>query len=203
MAQANPLRRLPLRLPHLLGVLVVLIFLPWVLLTGKSEREIRRTIETFEPFQLPEFPLQFSRTMEYDSLGFLGRGVRAGFWKWTPEGMVLAEKGRAYFTQTPSEISTVVGAGRRVISKLQGFQDREGRREVRFRYRWTKVTPPAPSLAFHTSRPERRIRRARRAGQTQWPLARRTAGDARLRPAHGPAEGHLAGSAALKSKPEL
>ena len=146
MAQANPLRRLPLRLPHLLGVLVVLIFLPWVLLTGKSEREIRRTIETFEPFQLPEFPLQFSRTMEYDSLGFLGRGVRAGFWKWTPEGMVLAEKGRAYFTQTPSEISTVVGAGRRVISKLQGFQDREGRREVRFRYRWTKVTPPAQAL---------------------------------------------------------
>ena len=142
----NPLRRLPLRLPQLLGLAVALIFLPWVLLTWRSEREIRGAIESFEPFRLPEFPLQFSRTMKYDPLGFLGQGVQAGFWEWTPEGMALAEKGRAYFAETPTEIASVVSAGRRVISKLEGFQDREGRREVRFRYRWTEVTPPAQAL---------------------------------------------------------
>ena len=146
MAQLNPLRRLPLGLPQLLGLAVALIFLPWVLLTWRSEREIRRAIESFEPFRLPEFPLRFSRTIDYDPLGFLGRGVQAGFWKWTPEGMVLAERGRAYFAETRGEIASVVGAGRRVVSKLEGFQDREGRREVRFRYRWTEVTSPAQVL---------------------------------------------------------
>ena len=146
MTRVNPLRRLPLGLPQLLGLVVLLIFLPWVLLTSKSEREIRQAIESFEPFRLPEFPLRFSRTIEYDPLGFLGRGVQAGFWEWTPEGMVLAEKGRAYFSQTRGGIASVVGAGRRVVSKLEGFQDREGRREVRFRYRWTEVTSPAQAL---------------------------------------------------------
>ena len=71
MAQLNPLRRLPLGLPQLLGLAVALIFLPWVLLTWRSEREIRGAIESFEPFRLPEFPLQFSRTIKYDPLGFL------------------------------------------------------------------------------------------------------------------------------------
>ena len=146
MAHLNPLRRLPLGLPQLLGLAVLLIFLPWVLLTGRSEREIRQTIKSFEPFRLPEFPLRFSRTIKYDPLGFLGRGVQAGFWEWTPEGMALAEKGRPYFAETPSEIASVVAAGRRVISNLEGFQDREGRRDVRFRYHWTEVTPPARAL---------------------------------------------------------
>ena len=140
MTRVNPLRRLPLGLPQLLGLVVVLISLPWLLLTGKSEREIRQAIESFEPFRVPEFPLRFSRTIEYDPLGFLGRGVQAGFWKWTPEGMVLEEKGRAYFAETRGEIASVVGTGRRVISNLEGFQDREGRRDVRFRYHWTEVT---------------------------------------------------------------
>ena len=146
MTRVNPLRRLSLGLPHLLGLVVVLIFLPWLLLTSKSEREIRQAIESFEPFRVPEFPLRFSRTIEYDPLGFLGRGVQAGFWKWTPEGMVLEEKGRAYFGETRGEIASLVGAGRRVVSKLEGFQDREGRRDVRFRYHWTEVTSPAQAL---------------------------------------------------------
>jgi len=139
-------RRLPLRIPHLLGLLVLLGFLPWIFLTGWSEREVRTAIESHDPFRLPEFPVKFSRTMKFDPVGFMGRGIQAGFWKWTPEGLVLADKGRAYFSETPEHIAAIVGAGRRVITTLQGYQDREGKRDVRFRYRWTEVTPPAQSL---------------------------------------------------------
>lgn len=140
------MRRLPLGFPQLLGLAVLLIFLPWVVLTGKSERDARRAIETYDPFALPAFPFQFSRTMKFDPLGFLGQGIRAGFWRWTPSSMALAEGGRPYFSETPEEISAIVGAGRREISRIEGFQDREGRREVRFRYRWIEVTPPARAL---------------------------------------------------------
>lgn len=145
MAQET-VRRLPLGVPHLLGILVLVLFLPWILLTGKSERESRQAIESYDPFRLPEFPVKFSRAMKFDPLGFMGRGMQAGFWQWTPEGLVLAEKGRAYFSETPEQISAIVGAGRRVVSKLEGFQDREGRRDVFFRYRWTEVTPPVSAL---------------------------------------------------------
>lgn len=152
MAEEQPARRLPLPIPVILGAVVLAIFLPWVLLTGKSERDARRALETYDPFALPPFPLNFSKTIQFDPLGFLGKGMQAGFWQWTETGMVLAEKGRAYFTETPDQIMSVAGAGRRSITSLQGYQDRNGKRELRFRYRWAAITPPASQLL---SRPPR------------------------------------------------
>lgn len=143
----NPQRsRLPIGIPALIGLIVLVLFLPWVLLTGKSERDSRRAIESYDPFSLPAFPIRFSKTMKFDPLGFLGQGMHAGFWQWTPNGMVLADGGRPYFAESADSISSIVGAGKRAITSLQGYQDRDGKRELRFRYRWTEVTPPARSL---------------------------------------------------------
>src|SRR5262245_43179981 len=135
-----------MRVARILGLIVLIAFLPWIILTGKNERDARRAIESYEPFSIPSFPFKFSRKIKYDPLGFMGQGRRVGFWEWTPEGLVLAEKGRPYFTETGDEITAVVGAGRRVVTSLKGFKDENGRREVNFRYRWTEITEPASIL---------------------------------------------------------
>jgi len=154
MAETTP-ARIRLRIPHLLGLAVLVIFVPWVLLTGKSERDARRAIEGYQPFRSPTFPVKFSRAIKYDSLGFLGRGSQAGFWQWTPEGMVLLEKGRPYFSETPQTISCNVGAGQRVVSKIESHRDAGGKREVRFIYYWEEVTPPAAALLSTPPEPGR------------------------------------------------
>lgn len=133
-------------IPQLLGAAVLLIALPWVLLTLKNERDIRRAIEAYEPFSLPEFPIRFSRTIKFDSLGFLGNGMRAGFWKWTPGGMELAEGGRAYFADSGGQFVSLVGAGKRRVKDVENFRDVDDRREVKFQWEWTEITPPAKEL---------------------------------------------------------
>ena len=139
-------RKLPLPLPVLLGIIVLLAFLPWVLLTGKSERDARLAIESVAGFRSPDFPVRFRKEMKWDSLGLLGRGAKAGFWKWTPEGMELVDAGRAYFTDTEEAISSIVGAGRREVADIEEFKDQDGRREVLFLWRWVEITPPAAAL---------------------------------------------------------
>jgi hypothetical protein len=139
-------KRFPLGIPQLVGLIVLVLFIPWVIMTGRAERETRRTIESYEPFAAPAFPMSFSKTAPFDPLGFMGNGITAGFWKWTPQGLELTDMGRNYFSDTPQQISAVVGAGRRAISSFGGYQDKEGKRDVRFHWRWTEVTPPAQVL---------------------------------------------------------
>lgn len=138
--------RLPIGLPALIGLMVLALFVPWVIMTGKSERGTRRAIDNYQPFSLPAFDVRFSKTIKFDPLGFMGTGIQAGLWEWTPNGITLAEKGRAYFGETPEAITSVVGAGHRVISSFDGFQDRDGKRDVRFHWRWVEITPPAELL---------------------------------------------------------
>lgn len=138
--------RLPIGLPALIGLVVLALFIPWVILTGKSERDTRRAIVNYQPFSQPAFDIRFSKTIKFDPLGFMGTGIEAGWWEWTPNGMALAEKGRAYFADTPEAITSLVGSGRRVISSFDGFQDRGGKRDVRFHWRWAEITPPAQLL---------------------------------------------------------
>lgn len=138
--------RLPIGIPQLLGIIAVVLFVPWVIMTGRSERETRRAIEMYEPFATPSFPVSFSKTIRFDPLGFLGTGITAGFWEWTPQGIALSDKGRPYFADTPDKITAIVGAGRRSISSFDGFQDRDGKRDVRFHWQWTEITVPAQTF---------------------------------------------------------
>jgi hypothetical protein len=123
-----------------------MLFLPWMLFTAKTERDMRLAIDRHPAFSTPEFPFKFAPTMKWDPLGFMGQGRQAGFWDWTPERLVLADGGRAYFSETEDAITSLVGAGRREVAGIDGYQDRDGRREVRFQYRWTELTPPAQAL---------------------------------------------------------
>jgi hypothetical protein len=153
MVQQPIWRRVPL--PVLLGLIVLVIAIPWIFVTGKSERDARLAIETYDPFTLPQFQIKFSRTMKWDPQGLLGRGVQANFWKWTPTGIELTDNGRKYFGETPEAISCLVGAGRRVITKIESFKDEGGKRLVNFMYHWTEVTPPARSLLSTAPDPDK------------------------------------------------
>jgi len=148
-------RGFPLPIPVLLGIAVLLVFLPWMLLTVTAEHDVSQAIKSYDPFTLPEFRIRVSKTMKYDSLGVLGRGARAGFWQWTPAGIELAAAGRPYFSETPEGIVCIVGAGRRAVTKIERYQDREGKREVRFLYRWVEITPPARALLSSAPDPDR------------------------------------------------
>lgn len=136
-----PKSRLPLGIPQLIGLVVLVLFWPWVFLTVKNERDMRRAIETYEPLALPAFSIKFSKTMPFDSLGFQGKGLEAGFWQWTPTGLVLADKGKPYFSETSDTISSLVGAGKRQVTHIDSYQDRDGKRYLLFRYRWTEINP--------------------------------------------------------------
>lgn len=155
MEPQPPSRRLPLPIPVLLGLAVLLVFLPWMLVCLKAAHDARRAIESYDPFALPDFRIRVSKTMKYDPLGVLGRGARAGFWQWTPEGIVLAAAGRPYFSETPEAIACIVGAGRRAVTEIERYNDREGKREVRFHYRWVQITPPARALLSSAPDPGR------------------------------------------------
>jgi hypothetical protein len=139
--------RLKLGLPQLVGLLAVVLFVPWLIMTGSAERQTRRAIENYQPFAAPEFPFSFSKTIKFDALGFLGTGMNAGLWEWTPQGMKLTDKGRTWFSDTPEKISATMIAGRRVISAFNGYSDHlDGTREARFHWRWTEISGPAETF---------------------------------------------------------
>lgn len=148
-------RRFTFSIPLILGIAVAAIFLPWMLFTVKAEHDARQAIENYDPFTLPDFRIKISKTMTWDSLGVLGRGNQAGFWQWTPTGIVLVDKGRPYFSDTPETIVCLVGAGRRQVTKIERYKDAGGKRDVRFLYRWTEVTPPARALLSSPPDPDR------------------------------------------------
>lgn len=145
--------RLPIGIPQLVGLIAVVLFVPWLIMTGRTERESRRAIEMYEPFAAPAFPFSFSKTKQFDALGFLGTGINAGFWEWTPQGIKLADKGRTWFEDTPEKITAIVGAGRRRVSGLHGFIDRDGKRDLRFQWRWTEISVPAQVFLARPPKP--------------------------------------------------
>ncbi len=142
----NQSRRLPLALHWILLIVALLVFLPPVTFTLLREHESRLAFELYEPFARPSFDLIFPKTTAYDPLSFVGRGRQAGFWEWSPEGLTLTEKGRRYFTDTPTSISGSITAGRRKVTSIGTVEDRSGNREVKFLYLWTEVSELAAAL---------------------------------------------------------
>ncbi|MBI2820361.1 MAG: hypothetical protein HYX73_10310 [Acidobacteria bacterium] len=109
------------------------------------------TLDNSPAFAVPEFTLEFSRKIQYDPLTFVGRGARAGFWTWTPEGLELTSEGIKYFRLEGGMIVSQVQAGRRKVSRIRNKEMRDGialRYTIDFLYEWTEISPPAVALLY-------------------------------------------------------
>ena len=110
------------------------------------DRGLVSAIESYEPFAAPPFDLQFSRKLPYDPLSFLGRGAQAGFWQWTPAGLVLTDEGHKFFEQAGDQFLSRSAAGRRTLKRVRSDRTVNGQREVEFFYEWAEISPPAAVL---------------------------------------------------------
>lgn len=130
------------------GIAAILLggFLLAQVYLGRRDQDIQITLEGYAPFATPPFELQFSKKFPYDPHSFVGRGARAGFWQWTPEGLVLTDEGRKYFEEAGDQFISRAAAGRRRIKRLRGMQSKDGPRQYDFFYEWVEVSPPAAVL---------------------------------------------------------
>jgi hypothetical protein len=113
-----------------------------------SDRFVAATLNSHPAFATPEFPLEFSKTIQYDPLTFVGRGARAGFWDWTPEGLVLTQEGSRHFRMEGDRIVSHAVAGRRHFARLRERVTQGTTERVSFFYAWDELTPPAVALLF-------------------------------------------------------
>ena len=82
------------------------------------------------------------------AIRFLGRGRNAGFWDWSPKGVVLTPKGENLFVDRDGAIAGDLIAGKREITNIKSVQPRDdGSREVLFLFRWTELNDMAKLLA--------------------------------------------------------
>jgi hypothetical protein len=133
-----------LRFALVLGVIVV--FVPWWVVVLARERNARQSIELFTPFTQPVLDLRFSKKITYDPLSFVGRGRVAGFWEWSPDGLILTPKGANIFTDFGDDIGGKLIAGKRRVDSIRSVQTHGTVREVRFRYVWAEITEPTAKL---------------------------------------------------------
>jgi hypothetical protein len=138
--------KLPIRPQWLLAAVVVAAFIPWWLYTSHGERRARETIELHTPFSRPMFEMRFSKKIYYDPQTFVGRGRKAGYWEWSPDGLALTEKGAQYFRDTGEEYATSSPIGRRAITSVRAVQKTPDGLAVTFKYTWTEVAEPAITL---------------------------------------------------------
>lgn len=138
--------KLPVRPQWLLAMIVVAAFIPWWLYTSYGERRARTTIELHTPFTRPIFEVRFSKRIYYDPQTFVGRGRKAGYWEWSPEGLILTAKGAEYFRDAGEDYATASPIGRRAITSVQSVQTTAAGLAVTFKYTWTEVAEPAITL---------------------------------------------------------
>ncbi|MBI4463870.1 MAG: hypothetical protein HY647_04120 [Acidobacteria bacterium] len=137
------------------GIVAILlgIFLAGEAYLTWRDREPQEVLESHAPFITPAFDLQFSRKFPYDPHSFVGRGARAGFWQWTPEGLVLTEAGRNHFEVSGEQIISKAVAGRRSVKRIRASHNLNGERRIEFLYEWTEISLPAAVLLTPPPRP--------------------------------------------------
>ena len=134
--------------PWKIAVALVALFLLVQTVLSWKDQDLITALDLSPAFAEPEFPLEFSRKIQYDPLTFVGRGARAGFWDWTPEGLVLATSGREYFHIEGDRIVSNTTAGRRRFSRFQARATQGSGERITFFYRWEEISPPAVALLF-------------------------------------------------------
>ena len=118
------------------------------------DRALYDAINQYPQFAEPPLPLEFSRTIQFDPLTFVGRGARAGFWEWTPQGLNLTERGSTYFRQEGGKFISQATAGRRRLTRTRSRAQFGPGQQIEFFYECTELSPvavallgPAPVLA--------------------------------------------------------
>jgi hypothetical protein len=125
---------------------VVVVFLPWMLIVHSRESSSQDFIESEKQFAKPSVKIKFSKTIQWDGQSFLGRGHKAGFWDWSPKGVVLTPKGQLLFGDDQTSISGDVVMGTRKITTVKSVQPNGNDREVIFLFAWTELTDIAALL---------------------------------------------------------
>ncbi len=139
-------KKLSLPIHWILVLAVAAVFIPWWAMTGMRERTARLAVELHTSFTQPRLEFRFSKRISYDPQTFVGRGRVAGFWDWTPEGLVLTEKGSKFFRDDGPDIAAALVMGRRQITTIRSVQNKDGGRDTRFVYNWKEVSEPAAKL---------------------------------------------------------
>lgn len=120
-----------------------------------QDRSIGQDLESDPSFATPGFELRFSRKMPYDPLTFLGRGAKAGLWRYTREGLELTEEGRKFFQQEGDYFVSAASAGRRRVTRISSIEHRDGSEPqllITFFCEWIELSPAAASLPFPSPR---------------------------------------------------
>ena len=118
------------------------------------DRALYDALNNHAAFGAPAFPLEFSRTIQYDPLSFVGRGARAGFWQWTPQGLVLTDRGREYFREEGGKFISAAPAGRREVTRIRWREAQGVRQQLEFFYAWTELSPVTVALLYPSPKPE-------------------------------------------------
>jgi hypothetical protein len=134
--------------PWKIAAALIAVFLISQAFLSWRDRFIVSALEKSPAFAAPEFPLEFSSKIQYDPLTFVGRGARAGFWKWTPEGLELTEDGSRYFRMEGERILSQAAAGRRRFSRLRERTTQGEHETITFFYKWEELSPPTVALLY-------------------------------------------------------
>jgi hypothetical protein len=110
------------------------------------DRALYATLNEHPAFATPPLPLEFSRNIKYDPLTFVGRGARAGFWEWTPQGLNLTEQGRTYFEEQAGRFISQRPAGHRRVTRIRWREPHGPGERIEFFYEWTDLSPVAVAV---------------------------------------------------------
>ena len=111
------------------------------------DRAVEAALANDPAFLSPPFELSFSKNIPYDPLSFVGRGAQAGFWKWSPNGLLLTDDGRNYFDEAGERFVSRAPAGKRSVKRIRTNNPvGSGDRKIEFLYEWTEVAKPAQWL---------------------------------------------------------
>ena len=132
--------------PWAIAISLVSLFLVIQAWQYWGDRAVIAALDNDPAFATPEMKLEFSRTIQYDPLSFVGRGAHAGFWSWSPQGLNLTEQGSQYFRLEEGKIISQASAGRRRLTRIRLHTPREGGQEIEFFYEWLEISPAATAL---------------------------------------------------------
>ena len=135
-----------MRVAHIKWVLlaaVLVVFIPWVLITLSRESNSAQVIEDSREFSEPRIQFKFAKSIQWDPQSFLGRGRNAGFWDWSEKGVVLTPKGQNHFVENGPMIAGDLVVGKRKVTTVKSVQPNGDLREVIFLWTWTDTTDAA------------------------------------------------------------
>jgi hypothetical protein len=132
--------------PWAIAGILVAAFLATEAYQAWRDRGLESALEQYPAFAAPELQLEFSKTIPYDPLSFVGRGAHAGFWKWTPTGLELEQAGERFFRMEGDRIVSQGKAGARQLTRIRSHTPQGAGQQIEFFYEWTELSPVATAL---------------------------------------------------------